>query len=529
MTKTYPRWFFILIFSGLLVLFYIFPLDQRINSLGDDFAQYIQHAQNISHGYPYNNLPYLYNPEAPISPPVYPPIYPLLISPLTFSQTPPYFWIKAVSVLLFLLTLPVLYQIFRSLSGISLVKETLLLYTIIPWVVFGGRDIVAEPPYIFFSVLALWSLMTLPGNRLAVVPALLTGLCMALAALTRDIGLALWGGSVLFYSYKIWKNPPQRSIALFQIIILSFTFLIPVFLWNWYQNEMGLGPVNKIYFQISLGLNNLSFNGLVLRFISNLYYYSQKGYELLFPLSYILHPVPYLNWLRFPLTALILFILLWQMIKGLRGSAMPILLYISGFLGILLLLDFPMRAGVRYIIPLAPFLTFFLLKGVKEFFSYFGRPASSYLYKIFLIFWIGLSIWGSGYFLFSSQSPLFSAASPENPAYRTTISWIRKELPEDCRIAYIKPRYLALYSHKPTVIPTLTKPPNQIINQLSCWKVTHVLLDDHFLKEESSLRKALHQSPHFFSPLYTYPPLSLFTFKGPTCLTGDILPSSGEN
>ncbi len=287
-------------FIILLASFYILPLDQRIYSLGDDFAQYLQHGQNICLGHPYTEFPYLYNPEALSGPPAYPPVYPLLISPLTCSQTPPYLWIKVISVFLFFLVLPFLYKILRNLSDASLAIETLLLFTILPWVVFWGRDIGSDIPYTFFSILALWFLITLPENRRSTTQAVLTGFTMALATLTRDIGLALWGGSVLFYTYKIWRNPPQRSVAVLQFVSLSFAFLIPVFLWNWYQNHLGLGPANKAYFQFSLGLNSLTLHGLLLRVLSNLYYYMQKSYELLFPLSYMLRPVPFINWLRLP-------------------------------------------------------------------------------------------------------------------------------------------------------------------------------------------------------------------------------------
>lgn len=506
-------------FIILLASFYILPLDQRIYSLGDDFVQYLQHAQNICLGHPYTELPYLYNPEALNGPPAYPPVYPLLISPLTCSQTPPYLWIKVISVILFFLSLPFLYKIFRNLSDPSLATETLLLFTILPWVVFWGRDIGSDIPYTFFSILALWFLITLPENRRSTTQAILTGFTMALATLTRDIGLALWGGSVLFYTYKIWRNPPQRSVAVLQFVSLSFAFLIPVFLWNWYQNHLGLGPANKAYFQFSLGLNSLTLPGLMLRVLSNLYYYLQKSYELLFPLSYILRPVPFINWLRLPLAAGLLTILVWQMLKGLKGSALPVILYIGCFLGVLMGLSFPMRAGVRYIIPIAPFLTFFLLKGFKEIFSRHWRIQP---YKILLLVWIGLSIWGSTSFIFLIKSPQFSAASPERPAYQTMVSWIQKKLPLNCRIAYIKPRYLSFYSHRPTVVPTLTNTPNQMINQLSSWKVTHVLLDENFLQEESSLRKVIDQYPKLFSPLTSCPPLSLFLFKRPANPTGDI-------
>lgn len=515
-------------FLVLLLAFYILPLDQRLYSLGDDFAQYLQHAQNICQGRPYTELPYLYNAEALNGPPAYPPIYPLLISPLACNHPPPYLWIKVISVLLFFLSLPLLYQIFLSQGDVPLARTTIFLYPLLPWVVYWGRDIGSDTPYTFFSILGLWCLMTLPQDRLAAFRGLLTGFCMALAALTRDIGLALWVGSVLFFAFRFWKNRPQRSVTFLQLLILSAAFLLPVILWNLFQQRMGLEPVNKAYFQFSLGLNGLAFQGLLVRLVSNFYYYLQKSYELLFPLS-TLRPVPYLNWIRLPLAAVLLSILLWQIIKGLRGAALPIILYMGCFLGVLLILDFPMRAGVRYILPLAPFLIYFLLRGINDLGHRYGRLSYRPLVRLFLIFWIAMSLWGSTTFVLLIKSPDFTSASPEKPPYQDLVSWIQQKLPLDCRIAYIKPRYLSYTSHRPTVIPTLSKPPIQILNQLSRWQVTHVLLDDNFIQEETFLRKTVNQYPEFFSPLYVTRPLYLFSFHRPSSLSGGIPPLSKEN
>ncbi|MBA4394994.1 MAG: hypothetical protein C0407_15685, partial [Desulfobacca sp.] len=93
------------------------------------------------------------------------------------------------------------------------------------------------------------------------------------------------------------------------------------------------------------------------------------------------------------------------------------------------------------------------------------------------------------------------------------------EIPLSGRIAFIKARYLSLYTHHQTVIPpyvgppSLVGPPSEVLACLSQWQVSHVLVDDHFIKEEASLRKTIDQFPGYFSRCYSSPPLTLFQFQ----------------
>ncbi len=102
------------------------------------------------------------------------------------------------------------------------------------------------------------------------------------------------------------------------------------------------------------------------------------------------------------------------------------------------------------------------------------------------------------------------------------ITYIRKEIPLKARIAYVKPRYLSLYSDHPTAIlpfmgpPSLVGPPSKIFDYLSHWRVTHVLLDDHFMEEERITRQMIKQLPQAFSKVYSWPSLTLLSFKNPS-------------
>jgi 4-amino-4-deoxy-L-arabinose transferase-like glycosyltransferase len=507
------KWFLVIAFPTLLFIFYILPLDHRNLYIGDDFAQYIQHARNICLGQSYFALPYPFNPEAQIGPPAYPPLLPLLISPLACKTAPDFLLMKGVVVFLFLLSLPVLYKILLIVAEKSLVCWSLFIYAFLPWIVLNGTDVGSDTPYMFFSSLALWLLITLPEDRPAVFQSLLTGLCMVLATLTRSIGIALLGCAILYLLFKNFKPFRIKPVTLSQLAVLSISFLIPLLAWKYYENQAGLAPANQAYFQVSMGLNNLTLSVFLHRLVSNFYYYALMVYDLLFPLGAIIRPIPYFNLLRFPIAAFFWVILTWQIVKNIRGPWLALLLYMACSLGILSLMEFSMRAGARYLIPMAPFLIYLILKGVKDF--TLGQLPFNFTKAsgLFIALWILLNLWGTGYALLQIRTPEFISASPEGPAYKNIVNHIQREISVTSRIAYIKPRYLSLYSQRPTAIPPLEGPPSKVLEYLQHQKVSYVLLDDHFIQDETSIRNTIKTYPEYFFPVYSNPPFILYRLK----------------
>lgn len=510
----YNHWILLVFFTAFFALLYLFILDDHIYYLGDDFAQYIQHARNICQGLPYSNLPYPFNPDAQIGPPAYPPGYPLLISPFSCGEGPRLIAMKTLSLIVFAFSLFILFLLFKSLKNTALVLETIVLFAFLPGVFLDAGYLGSDTPYAFFSLFALWSLITLPEDRLGGRQLLITGLLMAQATLTRDIGIALWASGLLYLGQKIWKKPTKRSILMKQMVILTLTFLVPLFAWKSYEYHLGLGPANAIYLKTALGLDSLTVSGLINRLISNLYYHIKNGFDLLFPLRLVLDP--FSAWMRLPLTFLFFGILSWQIGKAFRGPFLPVILYMGCYLGILLLMDVHIsRNSTRMLLPLAPFLIFFMLKGVNELSAKTILQNVRYFYPIFVALWIGLSIGGSFTLYASFRTPERISFSPQGRTYQTMVNYIRRETALPDRIAYIKPRYLSLYSNRLTAIlpfmgpPSLVGSPSTIINYLSEKKIGYILLDDHFKQEEDVLRQTIKQFPQAFSEIRSLPPLTL--------------------
>jgi hypothetical protein len=173
------------------------------------------------------------------------------------------------------------------------------------------------------------------------------------------------------------------------------------------------------------------------------------------------------------------------------------------------------------VVPIAPLLVFYFFKGLKEFSVSSFKIFTPLVYRTLILLWIGLSILGSIDILSSRESPQNLGFSPEGLPYRSMTSHIKQELPHSARIAYIKPRYLSLYTDHQTVIPPFLGPPSytgpalEIITYLSDWQVAYVLLDDHFRNEEKALRDTMAHFPDRFSLSFASPPLFLYRFFSP--------------
>ncbi|HEY3967271.1 MAG TPA: hypothetical protein VGM05_22115, partial [Planctomycetaceae bacterium] len=82
---------------------------------GDDFAQYLRHADNIAHFTPYAETGYIYNPQnAIVGPRSYPPAYPVVLAPVTAVYGPNLSAYKALTVFLFLISLLIASQLFSN-------------------------------------------------------------------------------------------------------------------------------------------------------------------------------------------------------------------------------------------------------------------------------------------------------------------------------------------------------------------------------------------------------------------------------
>lgn len=160
---------------------------------GGDFAQYLLQAQNIAHGQVNGPTGYLYNPSDPsLGPERYPPGFPLLLAPLIYAFGLSFIACKIEISLLLALCLPLLWLLFRPALKPGYRLALLLLFGFSPWLLAFKENILSDIP--FLGVIYLYFVaVTLIYDRRAfsLAPgALLAGLIL-LATLIRTPGLLL--------------------------------------------------------------------------------------------------------------------------------------------------------------------------------------------------------------------------------------------------------------------------------------------------------------------------------------------------
>lgn len=175
---------------------------------GDDWAQYLLHARAIAGLRPYADTGYLFNPDAPnIGPPVYPPGLPLLLAPFVALFGIDFAILKLVCFACTVAALPLAFRVLARPFGEGIALVAVVLFALHPDVLALNNDIVAEAPYLLFSLLALWW-----GSRAGPRPAgigggVVLGLLVYAALACRSIGVALVPAAIAFGWAQ--RRPPR--------------------------------------------------------------------------------------------------------------------------------------------------------------------------------------------------------------------------------------------------------------------------------------------------------------------------------
>ena len=163
---------------------------------GDDFAQYLQHADNIVHSVPYAETGYIYNPQnAIVGPQAYPPAYPTALAPVAALCGANLNAYKALGVFFFLMTLLVATRLFSNdLSARNVwICLTVVGFSPIFWAIKDG--IMSEHLFVplwYGAVLATddwYRRQKIYGNQ--TLHGIILGMLIFLTCATRTVGIVL--------------------------------------------------------------------------------------------------------------------------------------------------------------------------------------------------------------------------------------------------------------------------------------------------------------------------------------------------
>ena len=162
----------------------------------DDFAQYVQHARNISERKPYAQTDYLFLKDAwNPGPAVYPPVFPLLLAPLYQVTGPDLRPMKLLVLAFFIGALLVIYLTFREELGSAGAWALIAVIGFNPFFWDFKDSVLSDIPFLFLCYLALYlTEMAVSrersGTRFAMY-AVMAGLAVYAGCGTRVAGIVM--------------------------------------------------------------------------------------------------------------------------------------------------------------------------------------------------------------------------------------------------------------------------------------------------------------------------------------------------
>ncbi len=437
------------IFAGLiLLLLFAFQVNtiRPGHDWGDDFAQYLLHAQNLVSGRPYADTGYILNPENPgIGPIAYPPVFPALLAPF---------------VSLFGVNLYVM-KVFESAVLIAAVGVfclspaldlafferiiILLLLGLNPDLTDTKNAILSDLPSLMFIFLALNSFQQLiKKTRPHVYEILLTTLFVFLAIATRSAALSLLPAFLVSEWLSFRRLPRNAILICLAVGLLSIiqSILIPTIssYFSMFRFDPGifLEQAGKYAVEIvRLWKFGDSSNLIILGF-----------------LIFIILAIP--GWLA-----------------GLGSQASSYSLY--AFFYAVLICIWPSYQGERFIFSLAFLSIYFVFKSIQVLKRLIKRfPIATLSLQAALCVFLLFANITAAYQTLTTHPVAYGVEAPEAQAL---FNYIRQNTSLQDVLFFYKPRAMALFTGRHTMGFTVYKNDDALWNRIKS-------VDTHFLVAE---------------------------------------------
>jgi hypothetical protein len=439
---------------------YLYTFDAKLDLNGDNVDYYLL-GRAISEGEGYTTIWY------PGSPPFHhrPLGYPILIAmPMLIGLTS----IIAIKWLNFFLLCGTLILFYRISEKITKSKILSMVITLIIGlnihILQFSFIIMSEIPFLFFSILAVYCLLNLESKeKFSFKDYNLWIMLVSLSAAyhVKSLGIALiFAFLVYFFSQKKWK---QGLFTLGGFIILALPY---------YLRNMILG-IKSSY------LTSLTFKNPYQRELGRMEFFDYFGRIVNNVIRYISIEIPRsiapsfletesstASWI---MGLLISGLLIWALTRLKKYRPLILSLFVGTF-GILLLWP-EVWFGIRFIMPLIPFILFLCIYGIHELLIYFNLNPKLILITPIIIF--GLN--------FNSYSAYNKKSKSDYPNaytnYFNLASWAKNNTdPKDIFIAR-KPQFFYLFSNRQVIKYKYTKNDKELIEDLEKRDAKYVIIE----------------------------------------------------
>ncbi|MCZ6702880.1 MAG: OmpA family protein [Ignavibacteria bacterium] len=472
------KYFPIAVISILFIIIYPNIFDQKLAILGDNASYYIL-GKSLAAGEGYADLS-----SAAMKPHNhYPPGYPLIISiiiTINYSLEA----VKLINGIFLFIALLLLFKIFEAITGdrkIALVGIVLLIFN--SHLLYYSTIIMSEVSFLLFSALGIWLLIKLDFQKPIHKNGLfyLSLLSLVAAVYIRTAGIALVGGVLLLLLVnKNWKY------------LLGYTIGFLILYLPWVIRGLNLGGSSytrqlKMINPYRPELGMADFGDLITRIITNISRYISKEIPSV--------TMPFIetnyrevsNFGDYLIGLIIIGLAIYGLMK-LKKFRWLIIFYLLASAGILLF--WPSTwFGIRFILPLTPFILISVLFGIKLLIDKFLK-INALLLCVFAIFFIPSVI----KLRKSSKAPY--AANWQN--YFEIANWIKENEKSKVLVSCGKPILFHVYSNQFTVRYKFTSDDQELIADLEDRNVKYVVLDKVYANSARYLLPAVRNNQDRF-------------------------------
>lgn len=458
---------------ALAALFWAFAvphLPHEFIDLGGDSAQYITLAESLAQG---KGLRMINYPGEPFSF-YYPPIFPLLLFPIVYFLGRNFYIMHFLIALLGYGSLWILHLILKRYNKQAAFPAICLLAANWIFFLYSTNYILSDIPYLFFSSVTIFlsHQYIRKENVLGKKGALLI-LGLLLAYFTRFIGITLFFGLTLLLLIT------RREDKFKKLLLIGAIFAIACACWNAaksLQTAQAYSHFGQLFLidpyapeRGSLFAHPLYF---ILRFAQGAEYYYRLFADI-FSLSILKVSAAVkecLSGIIFGLT----FFGLWHEFRENKECVIHYY-FISYFL---LIIYWPFKEGIRFIVPILPFIFFYFLSGLKKILASLRKKFSLAAFYLFAGILFVFAVLNLRQVAASASAQDYSGLPGPFRHFILMHRWIKENLPQDGVIISRKPTVTYFYTNHKAIVYPFSSKAEDIWQEAAKNKIKYILVDE---------------------------------------------------
>ncbi len=407
-----------------LPLFFINVRDSH--DWGDDFAGYIHQAENIINGIPQSKTGFLYNEDFHDLSVVTDIGFPLLIAPVYyFRGNDVKAFLLFISFILYLLSFAMMYYYNRYFSPLISVFLILIIFYN-PWTLDFKSEILSDIPFTLFLMLSVNFFLargiTKPLN--CIILGIMAGYLISIRAVGMAFPLALL---CLFIKTLIHTTDKNDKMNLIKNNFIIAASIIGVYF-----------ILNKLLFIIPSQASYLVPDQLNLKNLGSTFLLNLNNYFL--SIHTFFRGLGRYEFLKITASSLAVVSLLTGMIYKYKEK----IDFIDFLVAIYLVTIMFLGGNYRYLFPMLPFLVYYMVIGLERI------KLNLNINKNIVISVLGVFVLMQYYpedkWIINNQEKIKNG--PQETASVEAFGYIKKNIPKNSVIVFVKPRALALYTDR---------------------------------------------------------------------------------